>query len=159
MVDKHTTGILTLVVAMAASGIVGTACSSHEGDEEQLKADVDSFATYYYNWHYEKALKYCTEESEQWLRYMASNVSERDIDSLRNKAEDATVEIGDIQYGDDGTTATVSVSVSNYLQMDTIGTEPHLVSQSTYQLPMTLDGGRWKIRMDSPLRSGTQSHD
>ena len=157
MVKKHAKGLLALALAMAAGGFAGTSCDSHEGDEDQLKADADSFATYYYNWHFVQAAKYCTPGSERWLSYMASNVRQRDIDSLRSKAEDATVEIGDIQYGDDGTSATVSVSVSNFLQMDSIGSEPHLVVQSACLLPMTLDEGRWKVRMDSPLRSGRQS--
>lgn len=159
MVNKHSTGILALAVTLAASGFIGTACSSREGDEEQLRADVDSFATYYYNWHFEKTVKYCTPESERWLSYMASNVRQRDIDSLRSKEEDAMVEIGDIQYSGDGTSATVSINVSNYLQMDSIGTEPHLMDRSTYLLPMTLNEGRWKIRMDSPLRSERRSRD
>lgn len=158
MVNKSTKGILTIIVMGAASILAYNGCRSHEGDEDQLKADADSFATYYYNWHFEKAVKFCTPESEQWLQYVASNVHQPDIDLLRSKKKDATIEIQDISYSDDGVSATVSLNVTNFLQMDTIGKEAHLVKQATFSLPMVLHDGRWKIRMDSPLRSEKQSH-
>lgn len=130
-----------------ALAIVG--CQPHEGSEEQLKEDVDSFATYYYNWHFEKALRYCTPESEKWLRYAASNVHQADIDLLHAKKEDASIEIEDIDFLDDEVSANVSVTVSNFLQMDTIGTEAHHVSQATFQLPMVMHNGKWKIKLAS----------
>mgnify|MGYP007000016486 CR=1 FL=1 len=65
------------------------------------EADVDSFANNYFNWHFPKAVKYCTQESERWLRYAASNVNETDVELLRQKPEDASIEITDIDFGDD----------------------------------------------------------
>ncbi len=159
MVNKSTKGILALIVIAAACIFAYEGCQSHEGDEKQLTEDADSFATYYYNWHFDKAVKYCTPESEQWLRYMASNVHQPDINLLRSKKEDATIEIQDISYDDDGTSATVSLNVANFLQMDTIGKVAHLVRKATFSLPMVLHDGRWKIRMDNLLRSEKQSHD
>ena len=50
-----------IAVAALATSLYGlTGCQSHEGDDNQLEADVDSFATYYFNWHFPKTLKYCT---------------------------------------------------------------------------------------------------
>ena len=159
MVNKSTKGILTLAVIVVACILAYNGCQTHEGDEKQLKEDADSFATYYYNWHFDKAAKYCTPESELWLRYLASNVHQPDIDLLRSKREDAIVEIEDIAYHDDGISATVSLNVTNFLQMDTIGMPAHLVRKAIFSLPMVLHDGRWKIRMDSPLRSGKRSRD
>lgn len=62
-------------------------CQPHKGSEEQLKADIDSFATYYYNWHFEKAARFCTPESKVWLRYAASNVHQADIELLKAKTK------------------------------------------------------------------------
>ena len=120
----------------------------HEGSEKQLKEDIDSFATYYYNWHFEQAVKYCTPESEKWLRFAASNVHPADIDLLHAKKEDATIEIQDIDFLDDEVSANVNITVSNFLQMDTIGTEAHHVSQATFQLPMTIHNGKWKVKLE-----------
>ena len=159
MMKKPILGMGIAVAALATSLYGLTGCQSHEGDDNQLEADVDSFATYYFNWHFPKTLKYCTRSSEPWLRYAASNVHEADVERLRTKAEDATVEINDISFGDDGTSAIASITVHNFLQMDTIGQEAHLVDEAEFQLPMSMENNAWKIRMVNLPRSGKRSRD
>ena len=121
MMKKSMIGLCIAVACMTASIFSLSGCEPHEGSEDQLKADVDSFANYYFNWHFPKAVKYCTQESERWLRYAASNVNETDVELLRQKPEDASIEITDIDFGDDETSATVTLTVHNFLQMDSIG--------------------------------------
>ena len=137
-----------ILAACIVGSVTFYGCHPHEGSESQLKEDVDSFATYYYNWHFEKAVKYCTPESEKWLRYAASNVHSADIDLLHAKQEDATIEIGDIDFMDDEVNATVKVCVKNFLQMDTIGKSAHLVKEATFVLPMAVHGDKWKVDLD-----------
>lgn len=83
MIKKSMIGLCIAVACMTASIFSLSGCEPHEGSEDQLKADVDSFANYYFNWHFPKAVKYCTQESERWLRYAASNVNETDVELLR----------------------------------------------------------------------------
>ena len=147
------------VVAITTSLYTLTGCQAHEGSEEQLKNNLDSFATYYYNWQFPKAVKFCTASSEPWLKYAASNVHEADVELLRNKEADATVEINDIDFSDDGANATVSITVYNFLQMDTIGQEAHLVEEADFHLPMRIENGVWKIRMVNLPRSERRNHD
>ncbi len=136
-------------VALLATGLMGlSGCQPHEGSEDQLKADADSFATLYYNWHFPKAAKYCTPESERWLRYAASNVHEGDIEQLRQKTEDASIEITDVDFGDDEVSAIITLTVNNFLQMDTIGQEAHLIPQAEFKLPMELHGDKWKVKLE-----------
>ena len=110
-------------------------------------------------WHFPKTLKYCTRSSEPWLRYAASNVHKADVERLRAKEEDAIVEINDITFGDDGVSATASITVRNFLQMDSIGQEAHLVDEAEFQLPMSMENNAWKIRMVNLPRSGKRSRD
>lgn len=145
MMKKNIIGLFVAIVCVFAGLMAMTGCQPHEGSEDQLKADVDSFATLYYNWHFPKAAKYCTPESERWLRYAASNVHEGDIEQLHQKPEDATVEITDVDFGDDEVSAVVTLKVSNFLQMDTIGQEAHLIPQAEFQLPMKMKGEKWKV--------------
>lgn len=159
MIKKHIIAIGMAVVAITTSLYTLTGCQSHEGSEEQLENNLDSFATYYYNWQFPKAIKFCTAGSEPWLKYAASNVHEADVELLRNKAEDATVEINDIDFSDDGANATVSITVYNFLQMDTIGQEAHLVEEADFHLPMRIENGVWKIRMVNLPRSERRNHD
>ena len=159
MIKKHIIAIGMAVVAITTSLYTLTGCQSHEGSEEQLENNLDSFATYYYNWQFPKAVKFCTASSEPWLKYAASNVHEADVELLRNKAEDATVEINDIDFSDDGANATVSITVYNFLQMDTIGQEAHLVEEADFHLPMSIENGVWKIRMVNLPQSERRNHD
>ena len=152
MMKKIKKRIFAAVCMMAFCSMAGlvamTGCQPHEGSEDQLKNDVDSFATLYYNWHFPKAAKYCTSASERWLRYAASNVHKGDIEQLRQKPEDATIDITDVDFGDDEVSAVVTLTVSNFLQMDTIGQEAHLIPQAEVQLPMELHGDKWKVKLD-----------
>lgn len=140
-------GLAVAVIATAAYSFMG--CQPHEGSEDQLKADVDSFATLYFNWHFPKAIKYCTPESEKWLRYAASNVHEADVEALREKPDDAAIEIQGINFGDDEVTATVNISVTHFLQMDTIGKVAHLIDQASFQVPMEIHEGKWKVKLEA----------
>lgn len=138
----HSAGY-AMLLGIAMATLQG--CQPHEGSESQLKEDVDSFATYYYNWHFEKAMKYCTPSSEVWLKYASSNVHPADVDLLRAKQEDATIELGDIDFHDDEVSATVSIKVSNFLVMDSIGKAAKLQNEATFQLPMVIHEGKWKV--------------
>ena len=151
--------ILWMVLTMIAIITTGSSCKQESGSEEQLLEDADSFAVNYYNWHFEQSLRYCTPESEKWLRYAAGNVHEADVELLRNREEDAQVESGDILYDDNDSIATIETKVYNYLQMDSIGKAAHLIPESTFRLTMVKRSGKWLIRMESPLRSEKQSHD
>ena len=148
MMRKTISSMAIAVAAILTSVYTLTGCQSHQGDEDQLENDIDSFATYYFNWQFPKTLKYCTQSSEPWLRYAASNVHQADVDLLRTKAEDATVEINDIDFSDDGANATVS-----------IGQEAHLVEEADFHLPMRIENGVWKIRMVNLPRSERRNHD
>lgn len=159
MIKKHIIAIGMAVVAITTSLYTLTGCQAHEGNEEQLENDLDSFATYYYNWQFPKAVKFCTACSEPWLKYAASNVHEADVELLRNKAEDATVEINDIDFGDDEVSAIADITVRNFLQMDSIGKEAHLVEEADFLLPMCMENGVWKVRMASLPQSGKKNHD
>lgn len=147
MVNKTIFPLCIAVASMAAGLLSLQGCQPHQGSESQLKEDVDSFATHYFNWHFPQAVRYCTRGSENWLRYAASNVHKADIELLRSKQEDATVEVDDVAFGDDETSATVTIHVSNYLRMDTIGREAHLVECASFLLPMEMEQGEWKVSL------------
>ena len=91
---------------------------------------------------------FALQESERWLRYAASNVNETDVELLRQKPEDASIEITDIDFGDDETSATITLTVHNFLQMDSIGQDPQLIEQADFQLPMCMEKGLWKIKLE-----------
>lgn len=115
--------------------IVNLISCSRSDTDSQLKAVVDSFATHYYNWQFKQALPYCTPESESWLRFAATNVQQSDVDILRAQDEGASYQINDIKFGLGDSTAIVSLTVSHYLRMDTVGNAGQFVNKADFSSP------------------------
>jgi hypothetical protein len=139
-------GFIAFIVCFFMLSFV--ASCNHKGSEDQLKKTTDSFSTNYFNWHFKEALPYVTDDSHKWLRYAASQVHQADIDILRNMEQGATHEIGDIEFVSDSV-AYVLVNVNNFLSIDTIGTEGHIVDQATFRFKAVYFNNEWKIKLNS----------
>lgn len=122
---------------------------NHSGSEDSLTKNAVSFSSHYFNWQYQKALRYVTPESEKWLRFEASQVHQVDVDMLKSMHEGATCEIGEITYSNNDSSATVKVDVTNYLEKDTIGTNSHLVDKATFVLNMVYRNDKWLVNLNS----------
>lgn len=138
--------------------IMATACSnSQAAREKNLKQQADSFATYYYNWQFHKAQTFTTEESEPWLRMAASQLTQKDVDLLNETDENATCEVGDIDYENDST-ARVQITVRHYLRIDSIGVKATPTDRGTFVLPMVYQNGKkqWYVNLNGVLREENQ---
>ncbi|MBO4827545.1 MAG: hypothetical protein J5506_10020 [Prevotella sp.] len=150
---------LTKSVLFIATLFCVSCTDGFSGREGRLEACADSFATHYFNYQFEAARRFCTPESEQWLKYAASNVHQADVDVLKTLSEGAGIEIERISIDDGDSTATVYISVSNFLCMDTIGTQGHMMRHARFVLPAIYADRQWKIRMEGLPRSERQSRD
>ena len=119
----------------------------HVGSEREARDDVDSFATAYYNWQFQKAVKYCTRTSEPWLHFAATNVHQADIDILRTQDEGASHEIKDFKIIDD-TTAQAFIEVHNYLRMDTIGKAGDMMKKGMFIIKMRYNNKKWLVDLN-----------
>ena len=70
-----------LFIALTAFLVAGCESASRFKEERSARAAADSFATYYFNWQFQKAARFVTDSSQVWLRYAASQVHEADIKS------------------------------------------------------------------------------
>lgn len=149
-----------LLAFVAAFVLFSCDSTSYINGERKARAAVDSFAFYYFNWQFPKATRFVTDSSQVWLRYAASQVHEADIAILRDK-EDATIEIDEIDVTSyNGPKA--RITVNNFLRMDTIGTEGHLVKKASFILHLEEvpeDKVRWKVRMEGLLQSERRNRD
>jgi hypothetical protein len=143
--------VAALLLGGVALLLLPTGC--HDGDEDQLKAYADSFSTAYFNWQFAKAQPYCTPESRIWLLFASSQVTQEDVDSLRAQPEGASVKIEDVDYDSD-TSAVVSVTVRNFLPMDTIGKRGPAVERADYLLSVCYRDSLWRVRA-LPKRRGS----
>ena len=125
---------------------------NHPGSENSLTENADSFSCHYFNWQYQKTLRYVTPESEKWLKFEASQVHQVDVDMLKSMDEGVACEIGEVTYLDDDSLATVKVDVKNYLEKDTIGADSHIVEKATFVLNMVYKNDKWLVKLNSVPR-------
>lgn len=120
--------------------------SCGEEEHNDPRTVVDSFATAYFNWRFKEAEPYVTYQSRKWLCFAASQVDSEDVDSLRAMEFAATVDVEDIDDIDDST-ALAMVTVKNFLMLDSIGMHPRKETERKFQIPLSLDGKYWKVKL------------
>ena len=131
----------------------------NEGTPDAAENMVTSWADAYFNYHYEEALKYMTPESEKWIRFTASNITEKDVDFIRQQGNKATAEVQSRQIADGDTIGTVTIRVSNYVQLGAVGKENEVVNEGIFSVRVVKRSGKWQVRMEAPLRNERQSRD
>lgn len=136
------------------------ACSKNykSEDEENITHITDNFAEQYFNFNLKQALTLCTPESEKWIRFMASNITQEDIDVLKEKEDDATCETDEITYIND-TSAYVKCHIYNVMKIDTIGQPGKVSEHEIYNINVVKRGGKWMVKMEGPLQSEKQNRD
>lgn len=115
-----------------------------KNQEEKTIEDVTAFATAYFNWDFPHASKYAKPETQEWLSFLASQITEEDITTLREKEEEATIEVEDVEFVESNNSATTTISVNNYLLMDSIGKRPIIYEHSVYTITMSKENKSWK---------------
>lgn len=117
---------------------------------------AEEFTAAYCNYDFAEAQKHVTSDSEKWLRFMASNITQQDIDSI-NDTQPATVEVEDMEISESMTEAKATVSVYGWMRKHDIGSIPKMTDECQLTVAMVKEGKQWKVRMEAPLQSGMQS--
>lgn len=131
----------------------------NEGTPDAAENTVASWANAYFNYDYEEALKYMTPESEKWIRFTASNITEKDVDFISQQNNKATADVQSRQIAEGDTIGTVNIRVSNYVQLGAIGKENEVINEGIFSVQVVKRSGKWQVRMEAPLRNEKQSRD
>lgn len=110
--------------------------------EKSAEKNITSFATAYFNWDFPEAQKYTQKRAQYWLTFLASGITEKDIDAIKAKDQPAKIEVEYIDI--ESTYPTSTISVYNYLSMDSIGKEPKLCEHCQFTIPIIKENGTWK---------------
>ena len=146
--------LLMAFLCLALSG-----CQEAEtSPEERATALAADFADAYFNYDFKKARRMATPESEKWLRFAASNVTQEDVDLLNAQEEDATV-LAEAYERTSDSTVVVTVSVRNFLSKDSLGSVGMMTDEAEFRLTTVQRGGDFLVRMEGLPRSGRQSRD
>lgn len=134
-------------------------CHQLTGSREDESADrqLNKFATAYFNYDLVEAANYVTPESMKWLQFLATNITQEDLDLL-NQTNEASIEGIDYQTIGD-TTRTAVVTISNYFVADSLEGQGHQEEQQEFLLHMVKRDGKWLVRMEGLPQNEKPSHD
>lgn len=136
--------------------LLGIPLSSCTRKNQQLESCVDSFAQSYFRWRFSKAMNSCDTASYRWLSFVASQVTQADLNSLRDQKKDLTCSLGNTHFPNDSM-AIVDVRVSNFLHMDSLGSVTFVEKETVYGIYATLHDGFWKVslrKIPKPKKEG-----
>lgn len=136
--------------------LLGIPLPSCTRKNQQLESCVDSFAQSYFRWRFSKAMNSCDTASYRWLSFVASQVTQADLNSLRDQKKDLTCSLGNTHFPNDSM-AIVDVRVSNFLHMDSLGSVTFVEKETVYGIHATLHDGFWKVslrKIPKPKKEG-----
>jgi len=122
-------------------------CANKQPFHETTETAV-AFADDYFNFRYEQALEKCTEESGQWLRFAASNITSDDISVLNSRPKPASCSVKETTMRSD-TAATVLLSVHNCIVKDSLGTPLRSITAGTTTLDVVRRDGSWRVKLSA----------
>lgn len=147
LMDKRMTcgGMLCLWAALTGG------CATEE--EEKAMAQATEFAENYFNLRFDKAYECCTEDSREWIAFRASNITEKDLEAVRQAEEEAYVASADCERTDDST-ALVRLVVREALAPDSLEQrEGRIAPETAVLVPLRKEGRKWRVRMEGPLQN------
>lgn len=135
------------ILSWALGGcLLGMSFYSCSHENEQLETCVDSFAQSYFRWKFHHAINSCDTTSHRWLRYVASQVTQNDVDCLKGMTGDVSCSLVRTHMLNDSM-AIVEIQVVNFLRMDSMGCVTLVEKESTYGIPTTLRDGLWRVSL------------
>ena len=137
---RTTTAILLLTFTLS----IFTNCNNNKTKQRET---IQHFADAYFNYQLDDALSLVTEDSRQWIEFLASNIDSADVRLLREMSEGATCEIEEIRNGDNDSVVIASIIVRNALLKDSIGSQAHVVDERKTVIAFVQRGEQWFARL------------
>lgn len=137
---RTTTAILLLTFTLS----IFTNCNNNKTKQREA---IQHFADAYFNYQLDDALSLVTEDSRQWIEFLASNIDSADVRLLREMSEGATCEIEEIRNGDNDSVVIASIIVRNALLKDSISSQAHVVDERKTVIAFVQRGEQWFARL------------
>lgn len=131
----------TLISVFLTSLLAGCGKST-ESEKDAMTAVADSFACALYNFNYGKAIALCDSDSRKAIYFLCANLTEKDMEVIRNARQGASVHISDAECEEDST-GYVTITVNDFFSKDSIGSTGTIKKEISYRLPLKKEDGRW----------------
>ena len=136
--------------------------SCHVYDKNGTHAAEKTLTTWaeaYFNFDYEKALKYTTSEGEQWIRFAASNITEEDVSFIKKQNPQTQIDILNSQLTEGDTVCNANIRVSHFIQLGLSPQDNRVIDHADFQVQLVKRGDEWLVRMEGLPQSGMRNHD
>ena len=128
------------------------ACGLNATDPDaDVKEQACKFAEAYFNYDFVKARRFVTPESEKWLRFAASIVTQEDVDLINATSETVSVSVTDCYHQNDST-ARVTMTVYNAVVKDSLERPARMASETEVALMLVRRGDEYRVKMWSYAR-------
>lgn len=133
--------------------VIISACNgSMEKEHEQAKTSAQSFAAAFFNLNFDSAASFCVPESYPWIRFKASNITEKDLEVYNSAQQTAEAELKDLTFKNDSTAIAVC-KLSHVLLTDSLERKGIMTQEKAYIIPLVKRNGKWFVKMEGPLQS------
>ena len=141
-------GILFVIIVCLLNACRPTADNSDIAIREQAQ----KFAEAYFAYDFIRAARFATPESEKWLRFAASNVTQEEIDLINATSKTADIEVTNCYPQNDSTTL-VMMTVFNAILKDTLGHPAHMANEADFALTLVKRNGDYQVKMEGLPRN------
>lgn len=139
----------TYIIATLFTLIFPLAFSCNEDKEEEIiKNCATTFANAYFNNKYNTALQNVTTESGKWIRYVAGNLTQEDLDKINACDDTADCVVTDLHQEND-TLAHATLEVTNAFIPDTIGKAGRMINKGNVELTLKKCNGQWAVHLNT----------
>lgn len=109
-------------LALAALFALALLPSCHSGEQQQEAAQAaQSFANAFFNYDFRSSMQFATPESRRWISFLASNITQDDLNTINAMNEEASCATPEITLLDDTTaTARLSLQTETWLGKDSV---------------------------------------
>ena len=125
-----------------------------ENAVDAVDKPLKAWSEAYFGFDYEEALDYMTPESGKWIRFAATNITEKDVSFINEHNKGAKVEIIDRQMMPGDTTCSARIRVSDFVLLGFVEQENKVIDVAEYQITLAKRDGEWQVKMEGPLQSG-----
>lgn len=147
---KRTTIILTFAAMLVA------ACTTND-KKKQIEENTRHFVENYLCCRYKQAMQYCTPESQCWVIYAASNVTQEDVDAINAMKEKTTCKTTNIEIYNDSTSM-ATVKARNFFMMDSIGVTGKVIPEAYFTMTLKRREGKWSVHLTSLPQVDKEMH-
>ena len=128
------------------------ACENKD-KEKATRSIISDFTENLFFFKYQEAAYFTTPESKRVLSFMATNIDEKAIETIKEMKQQPTIAIKSLKIIND-TIAIAKVCVSDEIRIDSIGKAPYVnTNKSFYTFTLVYRQKGWLVKMEDLPRS------